>query len=86
MPSGPTSSNFDRRPSSLAADFLVVVEWDTNYDFPKRVVYVYVEVTHERAVASIPDRVEVVARGTIQRIGSTSLAIGKATILPVRQR
>lgn len=85
MPEGPTSEIWDTRPSQLAARFMVALEYDDEFPtFPKRVVYVYVTHGHEQEAASIPNGIEVVARGTIERISPTSINIREATILPIQ--
>lgn len=89
MPSG-FDFKRDRKPSTLAALWMVVLAWDPESalenmegmaGLPEKVVYVYVDSTYEREVAMIPDRTEVIAIGTIQEIGSYSLTIGDATII-----
>ena len=83
MPSG-FDAKKDRRPSRLAALFEVVLEWDADGNFPEKSVYVYVDYQHEREVARITDRTEVIAVGTIQEIERNSLSIGNAKIIPIR--
>ena len=82
MPSG-FDSKKDRRPSRLAALFEVVLKWDADGDFPDKSVYVYVDYQHEREVARITNRTEVIAVGTIQKIERNSLSIGNAKIIPI---
>ena len=88
MPSG-FDFKKDIKPSILAKHWMVVLEWDTEglpenaQGLPKRVVYLYVDGQHEREVAGIPDMTEVIAIGTIQKIGENALTIVDATVVPL---
>ena len=91
MPSG-FDFKRDMKPSTLAALWMVVLTWDPEsvlenmegmLGLPEKVVYVYVDSAKKREVAMIPDRTEVIAIGTIQKIGRMSLIIGDATIIPL---